>query len=145
MARPEEVRVSDSLTISGDELTWKFSPARGPGGQHVNRSATRATLIFDVVSSRSLDDDQRQRVLAAVEGRSHDGVLSVSEESSRSQWRNRQMAKAHLAELIREALAPPPPPRRTGGPPRRARRARLDAKRRRGEVKRLRHRPDEQA
>lgn len=137
----DDVRVTDAITIPGAELEWRFLPSGGPGGQHANRSATRAELIFDLAGSGAFDVDVKERMLARLGARASRGVVTVGEDSSRSQWRNRQLAKARLADLLRRAMRTEAP-RRPTKPGRAARRRRLEDKKRRSAKKRLRRRPE---
>ena len=137
----DDLVVNQEISIAGDELLWTFSPSGGPGGQHANKSNTRAELRFDLATSQAIPDALRGRMLATLENRIVGGVVLVTVDDSRSQWRNRQMARKRLAELLAAAARPPAPPRRKTKPSRAARQRRLDAKRRRGQTKRLRNRP----
>jgi ribosome-associated protein len=137
----EDLVVNAEIVISDDELHWTFSPSGGPGGQHANRSNTRAELRFDPAASSSIPDNLRHRMLEALENRLVGSVVVVAVDDSRSQWRNRQIARKRLAELLSDAARPPAPPRRRTKPSRAARRRRLESKRRRSETKRLRRRP----
>jgi ribosome-associated protein len=143
-ARPEygsavdDLRISDTISIPADELQWTFSPAGGPGGQHANRSSTRAELRFDVASSRAFDDETRRRLL---ERFGDNSVLVVAVDTSRSQWQNRQIARQRLRDQLREALRPDPPKRRATKPSRAVRRRRVDDKRWRSRTKSLRKSP----
>jgi ribosome-associated protein len=125
------------------ELTWRFSRSSGPGGQGVNTTDSRVELSFDVARSPSLPDHLRARAVARLHRRLVDGVLTVVACEHRSQLRNRDAARERLDALLASALAPDPPPRRPTRPTAGSRRRRLDAKARRGAVKRLRGRPDE--
>lgn len=136
----DDLRVSDNLVIPAKELTWRFDPSGGPGGQHANRSSTRVELLFDVANSAVLDGATKARIM-----RHRDidlGVISVRVSESRSQWKNRQLARERLVELLTEALQPPRPKRRRTRPSRAARERRLAKKRQRAEKKRLRKRPE---
>lgn len=137
----EDLVVSPSIVVPADELQWSFSTSGGPGGQHANRSNTRAELRFDVGESRAIPSELKSRVMGALGKRLVDGVVVVTVDESRSQWRNRQMARKRLAEVLAAAASPPAPPRRRTKPSRAAKRRRLDSKRRRSEIKRLRKRP----
>jgi ribosome-associated protein len=97
--------VTETLQIPLSEVEFRFSPSRGPGGQHVNRAHTRVTLIFNVASSPSLDEPTREKLLQELSSRldSH-GVLQVTVQDSRSQNQNRQTAVARFAALLSEAL-----------------------------------------
>jgi ribosome-associated protein len=129
------LRVTPSCAIRLDELEWRFSASGGPGGQHVNTSNTRAEVRFDVAGSPSLGPRQRARLLERL-----GPEIRVVASDERSQARNRELAldrlRARLAEGLRVER-----PRRPTAPTMAARRERLETKRRRGEIKRLRGRP----
>jgi ribosome-associated protein len=132
------LRVSRSVVIPEGELTWRFSHASGPGGQSVNTADSRVQLSFDVETSGALGPVQRARALQRLRHRLVDGVLTVSASEARSQLRNREAARDRLAAILREAIAPPSPPRK---PTRRTTASverRLDEKKRRTRLKRLR-------
>lgn len=130
-------------TIPGSELSWTFGTSGGPGGQHANKASTRAELNWSIEESGALPPDIKRRVIETLSGRIASGVLTVGSEESRSQWRNRSIARTRMAELVEEA-ARPPKIRRPTKPSRSARRRRLDAKRRQSDKKRLRARIDPQ-
>jgi ribosome-associated protein len=134
----EDLVVTDAVVIPAADLREEFSTSGGPGGQHANRSQTAVTLSVDLESCGGLSDTLRKR---AVDRLGH-GVVSVTIAESRSQWRNRKLARRALTDTLQEALRPPPAPRRKTKPSRSSKRRRLDAKRRRGEVKRGRGRVD---
>jgi ribosome-associated protein len=123
------------------ELHWRFSRSSGPGGQGVNTADSRVELSFDLARSPSVPAHLRERAQRRLAGRLVDGVLTVVASEHRSQLRNREAARARLAALLRDALAPDAPPRRPTRPTQGSKRRRLDAKTRRGAIKRLRGRP----
>ncbi len=128
----EELRVNRSLSIPLSELEWKFSGAGGPGGQHANTANTRVEVRFAVDRSPSLSPQQRALLLDQI------GPLArvvVSDE--RSQLRNRELALERLRARLAEALQVRRH-RRPTAPTRGSRERRLTAKRKRGDVKRLR-------
>jgi len=129
------------VTVPESELEWSFDPSGGPGGQHANRNSTRARLSFDLGESPSVPDAVRNQLKAVLGARLRDGVITVTADDSRSQWRNRSIARDRLNSLLDDALTPRRN-RRTTKPSRAARRRRLEAKRQRAETKRLRKRPD---
>lgn len=133
--------ISVDVVIPAAELRWSFTTSGGPGGQHANRSATRAEVRFDVAASDSLPDELKRRVLDRLGTRATGGVVMVASDESRSQWRNRRLAHARLRDLLQEAMRPETP-RRATKPSRAATRRRLDSKRRRSQTKRLRRKPD---
>jgi ribosome-associated protein len=138
---PDDLRVNSWLVIPGGELRERFSRSSGPGGQSVNTTDSRVELSFDVARSPSLPARERNRALTRLASRLADGVVTVAAETERSQLMNREAARARLAALLREAIAPPPPPRVATKPTRGARERRLADKRRRAQTKRDR-RPD---
>ncbi len=107
----DDLRVNSWLVIPAGELRERFSRSSGPGGQSVNTTDSRVELSFDVLRSPSLPERERDRALARLEARLADGVITVAAEGERSQLMNREAARARLAALLREAIAPPPPPR----------------------------------
>ena len=136
----EDLFINDKLTIAGWELNFSFSPSGGPGGQHANRAATRATLIFDVVNSPSLDERQRHRIQKRLRSRiDQDGLLQVSAQDTRSQHQNRDLARERFQALLQKALKRRKRRRKTQ-PSRAANERRLEEKKRRGYRKRQRSR-----
>jgi ribosome-associated protein len=129
------------VQIPADELRWRFSRSGGPGGQSVNTADSRVELSFDVHRSPALPEHLRSRLLTRLDHRLVDGVLTIAASEYRSQHRNRQAARARLAELLTEASAPPPPRRRPTRPTRGSKERRLAGKKRRSQTKQLRRRP----
>ena len=116
-------------------MELRFSRSSGPGGQHANTAETRVEAILDVEASSALTDAQKRRVLAKA-----GPTLRAVAQDERSQWRNRELAIQRLAESLREALRVER--RRVATKPTAAsRERRLESKRRRSEVKRLRRAP----
>lgn len=140
MAPEKGLRVG-GFVVPESELEWFFDPSGGPGGQHANRSSTRVTLTFDISGSVAFPASTRASLLAGLGTRAHDGVLTVTCDETRSQWRNRAIARKRLVEFLVDAMVPIRTRRQTK-PSRSARRRRLAEKRHRGETKRLRQRPD---
>lgn len=131
----DDLPINERLTIPGTELNERFSRSSGPGGQGVNTTDSRVELSFDVARSPSLPEFLRTRALQHLSGRLVDGVLTVVASEHRAQVRNRAAARARLAGLIRDAVAPPGPTRRPTKPTRGAVERRLDSKRRRSTIK----------
>lgn len=137
------VRISDDVVVPRAELRWRFSRASGPGGQSVNTADSRVELSFDLDASTALPDRLKDRARQRLTTRLVNGVLTVSASEHRSQLLNRRAAEARLARLLAEAIAPPAPRRRPTRPSRGAVERRLDAKRRRAQIKRDRRPPSE--
>jgi ribosome-associated protein len=140
----EDLRVTGWLLIPGAELRERFSRSSGPGGQSVNTADSRVELSFDVQRSSALPEWARARAMDRLAGRLAGGVLTVAASEQRSQLANRQAARARLAALLRDAVAPPQRPRVPTRPGRAANERRLEAKRHRAAIKRARRggRPD---
>ena len=124
--------IPDGLVIPEAELIERFSRSSGPGGQHVNTTDSRVELVFDPQSSPALNERQRSRF---------DGPIRIVAAEYRSQHRNRMAARDRLAEIVRRELAPPPPKRVPTKPSKASQRRRVDAKKRRSEIKAGRRRP----
>ncbi|WP_242909132.1 alternative ribosome rescue aminoacyl-tRNA hydrolase ArfB [Actinomadura terrae] len=135
----EELHIRGSVSVPESELRWRFSRSSGPGGQHVNTSATAAELSYDVAAS-SLPEPYKTRALERLAGRLVRGVLTIRAEEFRSQLRNRDAARARLAAILAEATAPPPKKRVPKKIPRGINERRLENKKRRSNVKRSRSR-----
>ena len=133
---PDDLRVNGWLVIPGSELRERFSRSSGPGGQSVNTADSRVELSFDVARSVALPDWARDRITERLAGRLAGGVLTVAASEQRSQLANRQGARARLASLLRDAVAPPQRPRVPTRPGRGANERRLEAKRQRAAIKR---------
>ena len=133
---PDDLRVNSSLVIPASELHERFSRSSGPGGQSVNTADSRVELSFDVERSAALPGWARARITERLAGRLAGGVLTVVASEQRSQLANRQGARARLAALLRDAVAPPQRPRVPTRPGRAANERRLEGKRQRSAVKR---------
>jgi ribosome-associated protein len=134
---PGPLQVTSDVVVPEAELSWRFSRSSGPGGQSVNTTDSRAELSYDVASS-SLPDHLKSRALTALRGRLVDGVLTIAASEQRSQLQNREAAEQRLVEVLRTAIAPPPPPRRATKPTKGSKERRLNVKRQRSELKRMR-------
>jgi ribosome-associated protein len=136
-----DLRLTPAITIPAAELSWQFSRSSGPGGQGVNTADSRAELRFDLARTHALPTHLRERALRRLQHRLVDGVLVITASEFRSQLANRRAALARLTSLLLDGIAPPARPRRPTRPSKRAAQARLEAKRQRGEIKRLRRNP----
>lgn len=138
----ERLEITRTLSIPIAELSVSFSRSSGAGGQHVNKVSTRVEIRFDVARSRTLSEGQRAMLLKRLSSRlTATGVLIVNSDRHRTQGRNREDCQERLAAIISQALKPSPPKRRKTRPGRAAQRRRLDAKKRQGDKKSSRRRP----
>ena len=138
MSKEGVLEVNEGLAIPRSELEYRASRAGGAGGQHVNTSSTRIELLWNVLRSAALDDERRARVAARLATRiDGEGWLRVVSSARRSQQQNREAAEARLAELVRGALVVQKR-RRPTKPTRASKEARIRAKRKRSETKRMR-------
>jgi ribosome-associated protein len=133
----ESIRVTRSVAVPLSEFELRTSRSSGPGGQHATPAARRVEALFDVERSSALTPIQKRRVISRA-----GPLLRAVAQDERSQLRNRQLAVERVADQLREALRVPRR-RVPTRPSAEARERRLAAKKRRGEVKRLRRTPDE--
>jgi ribosome-associated protein len=139
-ADEKDLFVEEGVIIPSGDLSWTASRSSGPGGQHVNKVATKVTLRLDLDGTDALTHAQKSR-LRRLSGRrlDADGGLLVSAESERSQRQNLALAREKLRLLVARALRRPK--RRIATKPTRAsKRRRLKEKRRTGDKKRSRAR-----
>ena len=131
------IRINDNLTLAEDEISFSAIRAQGSGGQNVNKVATAMHLRFDIAAS-SLPDTVKKRLLASSDQRiNSDGIIVIKAQSHRSQDKNRSDAVSRLVEIIQ--LATKSRRKRIPTKPgRAAKQRRLDEKKMRGSLKKLR-------
>lgn len=132
----ELLHIRGDLALPLDEVELRTSRSSGPGGQHANVTASRVEAIFVVSASNTLTDVQKRRIGDRLGPR-----VTATAQDTRSQSRNRDLALTRLADRLSNALAVARPRTRTR-PTRASKHRRLDAKKRRGNVKRDRRRPE---
>lgn len=132
------IRVTNDLAIQEDEIQINFIRSSGPGGQNVNKVSSAVQLRFNVIESPTLPADIQERLVNLAGNRITDeGILIIEARQYRTQEQNRKAALEKLVKLIQEA-AKEPSVRRETKPPLRAKERRLENKRQRSEIKRLR-------
>jgi ribosome-associated protein len=136
------IYISPTIQLDEREIELDFVRSPGPGGQNVNKVSSAVQLRFDVQNSPSLPEDVRQR-LAKLSGKrlTSDGILVLEAHQYRTQEQNRQVAIDRLVRLVQQASRPTRPRIKTR-PSRAAIQRRLEAKRKRSEIKRLRSQRD---
>lgn len=133
----DEIDLGRGVRLHRGDVTWRFSTAGGPGGQHVNTSNTRAEASLEVATA-DLPEWARQRLIKRL-----GPTVTVAAGDTRSQARNRDLALERLCARLAKALEPPPPPRRPTRPTAASQRRRLEEKRRRAQLKHQRQARDE--
>jgi len=134
----QEIEINGQLHIPLAEIRFSFSRSGGKGGQNVNKVETKVELRYDLLHSPSLNDEQRSVLSHRLRSRLDDsGDLRVIAQESRSQWKNREEAIRKFSDLLRQALRPVLKRKKTRIPAAQKQK-RLDDKRRRGEIKRMR-------
>jgi ribosome-associated protein len=131
----EGIFINERIHIAATELDWTFSRASGPGGQNVNKVASRAQLRWNVIAARGVPEDVKSRLLQQQRQRlTANGDLLIAAQEFRDQQRNRQACVDRLRGMVIRALAKPKARKKTR-PSRSSKEARLEAKKRHGAIK----------
>lgn len=135
------IRITDKISLDESELQESFVRASGPGGQNVNKVSSAVQLRFDIRRSPSLPNDVAIRLMALCGKRlTRDGVVVIIAQRYRTQERNREDARARLFELIRQATIRPEI-RIATRPTRSSQQKRVEGKKIRSNIKKMRGRP----
>ena len=132
------LRINSKLEIPGNEIKWRFSRSSGAGGQNVNKTDSRAEIVFNVSESKTLTPYQKYRISIQDEVKLSNGCICIAVQDKRTQYQNRQLALTRLTSTLRDLLKPPPKTRRETIPTRSSQRRRIESKKKRGELKRNR-------
>jgi len=132
------IEIAPSIQISEQEFEFTFIRSPGPGGQNVNKVSSAVQLRFDVRQTPSLPVDVKQRLMKLAGKRmTSGGILVIEAKQYRLQEQNRRAAQERLIRLIQRAIEPPKPRHKTR-PTRASVEQRLETKRKRAEIKRMR-------
>ena len=132
------LRINTKLEIPDNEIKWRFSRSSGAGGQNVNKTDSRAEIVFNVSESKTLTPYQKYRISIQDEVKLSNGCICIAVQDKRTQYQNRQLALTRLTSTLRELLKPPPKKRRETIPTRSSQRKRIESKKKRGELKKNR-------
>ena len=132
------LRINTKLEIPGNEIKWRFSRSSGAGGQNVNKTDSRAEIVFNVSESKTLTPYQKYRISIQDEVKLSNGCICIAVQDKRTQYQNRQLALTRLTSTLRDLLKPLPKTRRETIPTRSSQRRRIESKKKRGELKRNR-------
>jgi ribosome-associated protein len=132
-----DLEIGDGIVVPAPLLRAETSRSGGPGGQNVNKVESRVTIVVDI-GALPLPDDRKQRIRQRLASRiNREGELRVTSQAERSQVANRDRALMRMEELLREAIAEAKP-RKRSRTPRRAKEKRIEEKKKRGQIKKLR-------
>ena len=130
--------INNKLVIPVNEIKWRFSRSSGAGGQNVNKTDSRAEIVFNVSESKTLTPYQKYKISIQDEVKLSNGCICIAVQDKRTQYQNRQLALTRLTSTLRDLLKPPPKTRRETIPTRSSQRRRIESKKKRGELKRNR-------
>ena len=138
-----DLQINSRVCVPAWEMTFTTSRSAGPGGQHANKTSSRVTLHWSIKNSSALTPFQKSRVLKRLGARlTQDGMLQLHVEDSRSQHRNKEVAKERLKALLLDALKVQKK-RQATRPSKAAKKRRGNDKKSRGTLKKLPGKPTE--
>ena len=132
------LKINAKLVIPDNEIHWRFSRSSGSGGQNVNKTDSRAEIVFNVFESKTLTPYQKHRISIQNEVKLNNGSICIAVQDKRTQYQNRQLALSRLVSTLRELLKAPAKRRRKTIPTQSSQRKRVESKKKRGEIKRNR-------
>ncbi len=132
------LRINTKLVIPANEIKWRFSRSSGAGGQNINKTDSRAEIVFNVSESKTLTPYQKHIISIQDTVKLINGSICITVQDQRTQYQNRQLALSRLTSTLRELLKPPPKRRRATIPTRSSHKKRVESKKKRGEIKRNR-------
>ncbi len=132
------LKINSKLEIPVKELQWRFSRSSGSGGQNVNKTDSRVEIIFDVRESKALTPYQKHRIRSQDKTKLINGCICIAVQEKRTQYQNRQLALQRLISTLQDLLKQLPKKRRETIPTLSSQRKRVEAKKKRGQLKRNR-------
>ena len=132
------LKINTSLQIPANEIKWRFSRSSGVGGQNINKTESRAEVVFNISNSKALTPYQKHQILIQDNIKLINGSIHIAVQDKRTQYQNRKLALSRLASTLRELLKPLPQKRRATFPTRSSQKRRIKSKKKRGELKRNR-------
>ena len=132
------IRINDKLKIPENEIKWRFSRSSGAGGQNINKTESRAEVLFNVFNSKTLTPYQKHKISNQSQANLIKGCICIAVQDKRTQYQNKQLALHRLVLILRDFLKPSLKKRRQTIPTRSSQRKRVDSKKKRGELKRNR-------
>ena len=138
------LQINQKLIIPSNEIQWRFSRSSGPGGQNINKIESKVEIIFDICKSKSLNSFQKNLLLKKLNNKIINGCISIKVQEKRTQFKNRQLAIKKLISLMKEIITSKEKVRKVTRPTKSSQRRRVEAKKKRGEIKRKRQNKLEQ-
>ena len=132
------LRINNKLEIPVNEIQWRFSRSSGAGGQNVNKTNSRAEIVFNVSESKTLTQYQKHRISIQDEVKLINGSICIAVQEKRTQFQNRKLALVRLASTLREGLKSPSKKRKETSPTSSSQKKRVESKKKRGEIKKKR-------
>ncbi|WP_269604023.1 alternative ribosome rescue aminoacyl-tRNA hydrolase ArfB [Prochlorococcus marinus] len=132
------LRINTKLEIPTNEIKWRFSRSSGAGGENLNKTDSRAEIVFNVFESKALSPFNKHRISTQDKVKLINGSICIAVQDKRTQYQNRQLALSRLASTLRDLLKPPPKKRKKTIPTRSSQMKRVESKKKRGEIKRNR-------
>ena len=132
--------ITPRLVIPSKELKWRFSRSSGPGGQKVNKTNTRVEIIFNIEESKVLNDYQKKVLTKKLKTKLVNNCICLTVQDERNQLLNRQLAIVRISSLIKNALKNLSKVRKATKPSKASQKRRLESKKKRGELKKIRQR-----
>ena len=133
-----DLKITKTLVIPSKEIKWRFSRSSGPGGQNVNKRASRAEIIFNLEDSKVLNDYQKAILKINLKNKLVNNRLCLAVQEHRNQFLNRQLALVKLSSIIKNALNNPFKLRKSTKPTKTSQKKRVELKKKRGELKKSR-------